>query len=291
VISAGQLDLQHILLRAGGVDLHAVAAGPADGPLVILLHGFPEFWYGWRRQIAPLAAAGFRVVVPDQRGYGTSARPAGIAAYGLDVLAADVVGIADACGAEKFDVAGHDWGGIVAWWTALIFPHRVRRLIVVNAPHPVAGRRYARQHWRQLLRSWYIVFFQIPHLPEWFLATRDFVALRAALTHSGPDGLFTAADLQCYREAWAQPGALTAMLNWYRAFPTFRARGAELIVRQPTLVLWGDRDLYLDVGLAEASLRFCANGRLLRVEGASHWLQHERPSLVAEEIVGYLGTP
>ena len=121
-------DHQDYDLDIRGLRLHVVAAGPDDGPLIILLHGFPEFWYGWRHQIGPLAEAGFRVVAPDQRGYNESDKPEGIAAYGLDELAADVAAIADAFGRETFDLVGHDWGGVVAWWTALRYPLRVRRL-------------------------------------------------------------------------------------------------------------------------------------------------------------------
>jgi pimeloyl-ACP methyl ester carboxylesterase len=203
----GQSDeLSHIRLQAAGVALHAVTAGPPDGPLVILLHGFPEYWAGWRKQIAPLADAGFRVIVPDQRGYNESDKPADVGDYGLDKLAADVAAIADACGAASFDLVGHDWGGIVAWWAALKYPQRVRRLVVVNAPHPVAGRRYAKRHWRQLLRSWYIFFFQIPRFPEWLLGRGDFALLSAALTRSAPKGLFTRDQLRAYRAAWSRPG-------------------------------------------------------------------------------------
>jgi pimeloyl-ACP methyl ester carboxylesterase len=288
MMAAEDIDLQHIAFRASGVELHAVAPGSGDGRLVILLHGFPEFWYGFRRQIAPLASAGFRVIVPDQRGYAGSSKPHGIDAYGFDTLAADVAAIADSCSAEKFDLVGHDFGGVVAWWVALKFPNRVRRLVVINAPHPVAGRRYAKQHWRQLLRSWYIFFFQIPGLPDWFLARRGFALLRLALTGSARRGLFTEDDLRNYREAWAAPGALTAMLNWYRALRRFRARGTDLKVRQPTLLLWGDHDLYLDAGLAEASLAYCAAGRLRRFPDASHWLQHEEADVVSQEIREFL---
>ena len=284
-----QTKLQHKAIPAGGVELHAVTAGPAEGRLLILLHGFPEFWYAWREVIAPLAEAGFRVVAPDQRGYGRSGKPEGVESYALDRLAADVVAIADACGAPEFDVVGHDFGGIVAWWAVLKHPGRVRRLIVLNAPHPVAGRRFAKRHWRQLLRSWYIFFFQIPGLPERVLSLGKYALLRLAMTQSAPPHLFTDAELRRYRKAWSEPGALTAMLNWYRAFRRFRAGATDLIVRQPTLILWGDRDLYLDFRLAKASLRFCENGRIYRVEGASHWLHHEGPELVAEEIIGFLG--
>jgi pimeloyl-ACP methyl ester carboxylesterase len=279
--------LEHLKLAVGGLDFHAVATGPAGGRLVLLLHGFPEFSYGWREQMAPLAAAGFRVVAPDQRGYGRSAKPEGVEQYGLDLLAADVAGIAEACGAASFDLVGHDWGGIVAWWAAVRYPERVRRLVVINAPHPVAARRYIKRHWRQLLRSWYIGFFQLRGIPEWLLRLGNFALLAGAMKISAPRGLFTSDELQAYRQAWSRPGALTAMLNWYRALPLFRRRRIDPTVHQPTLILWGDADPFLSVGLAEASLRYCEAAKLIRVEGASHWLQHEGPELVAEEICAF----
>ena len=280
--------LERLDLDIRGIRLHAVAAGPADGPLVVLLHGFPEFWYGWRHQILPLADAGFRVVAPDQRGYGRSGRPEGIAAYHLDELAADVAALVEACGRQNADVVGHDWGGLVAWWAALKHPASVRRLVVLNAPHPIAARRYMKRHWGQLLRSSYIGFFQLPRLPDRMLSMRGFALLRRALLRSAPPGIFRPEDLRAYREAWSQPGALTAMLNWYRALPKLRAQGLDVRIGQRTLILWGDRDRFLEFGLAEASARLCEDARIVRVERASHWLQHERPRRVSSELVAFL---
>jgi pimeloyl-ACP methyl ester carboxylesterase len=283
-----EIELEDIVIRAGGVDLHAVAAGAPGAPLVILLHGFPEFWYGWRGQFGPLIEAGFRVVAPDQRGYGTSSKPKGTAAYSLGHLAADVLRIADHFGAKQFDLVGHDFGGIVAWWAAVKYPRRIRRLVVINAPHPVAARRYVRSHWTQLFRSWYVFLFQLPRLPELLLSWRDFALLRFALRHTAATGTFTDEEFSQYREAWAEPGAMKAMLAWYRALRRFRARRSDLTVRQPTLILWGNRDVFLAKGLAQASLRFCSDARVNMVQGASHWLQHEGPEFVAEEIIEFL---
>ena len=287
-MTAERGSLEHTEVSVGGLGFHVVVAGPSDARPVMLLHGFPEFWYGWRPLIEPLAEAGFRVIVPDQRGYGRSAKPGAVADYALDLLASDAVGIAGALGHRDFDLIGHDWGGIVAWWVALKYRKRVRRLVVVNAPHPVAARRYARWRWRQLAKSWYIFFFQIPKLPEFFLRVGDFALLRAALRFSAPRGLFGEEDYAAYREAWSEPGALTAMLDWYRAFPKFRARETDLTVRQPTLIIWGDRDAFLEFGLAAASARFCDDARIVRIEGASHWVHHEGPERVAEEIIAFL---
>src|SRR5687768_9879381 len=158
--------LERLEFDIRGVRIHAVAAGPADAPLVILLHGFPEFWYGWRHQIGPLAAVGLRVLAPDLRGYNLSSKPAGIAAYALDALADDVLGLADALGRRRFAVVGHDWGGALAWHLAGRDPERIERAAILNAPHPGTMRDYARAHPSQMAKSWYVAFFQLPALPE-----------------------------------------------------------------------------------------------------------------------------
>src|SRR5918997_6005523 len=201
--------VEHLRLRASGVELQAVAAGPRDGPLVVLLHGFPEFWWGWRRQIGPLAAAGLRVVAPDQRGYNLSDKPRGVAAYALDALADDVLGLAGALGRERFSVVGHDWGAVVAWHLAARNPERVERAALLNGPHPATVRPFMRARPSQALRSCYAAFFQAPALPEWTLGAADFAWLRASLAGSARPGAFSAEDLRRYRDAWARPGALT----------------------------------------------------------------------------------
>ena len=206
----GRLDeavLRHGRHDTGAVTLHVVEAGPADGPAVILLHGFPEFWFGWRHQIGALAAAGHRVVVPDQRGYATSDKPEGIDAYRGVRLAGDVVGLADALGIDRFRLVGHDWGGVVAWATAALHPGRVERLAVLNAPHPDTWGLYALTHPTQALRSAYVGLFQLPRLPEALLSAGRHRALRRSLLESSRPGTFTEADLDRYVEAWSKPGA------------------------------------------------------------------------------------
>src|SRR5215217_5636671 len=225
----------HSRRRVGELDLHVVEAGPPGGRPAILLHGFPEFWYGWRHQLGPLAAAGLRVVAPDQRGYNLSDKPQGLQSYTLDRLAGDVVALADALGCDRVSLVGHDWGGLVAWWTAARHGKRVERLAILNAPHPQAFGPYLRRHPTQLLRSAYIGFFQLPWLAEGALAAADFALLRRALTGSSRPGTFTAADLERYKRAWAEPGALTAMLAWYRALRLRRTTPAEAArIRCPT---------------------------------------------------------
>ncbi len=221
----------------GGVPLHVIEAGPPGGALTVLLHGFPEFWWGWRRQIKPLAQAGLRVIVPDQRGYGSSGKPEGAAAYGLDRLAADVIGLADAHGRERVRLVGHDWGGLVAWWTATRHPDRVERLVAINAPHPSVAGAYMRRHPSQMVKSSYIGLFQVPRLPEALLRAGGYRRLRRALRETSRPGTFPDADIDRYAQAWAEPGALTAMLNWYRALPRRPRDPDPLRVRPRTLVV------------------------------------------------------
>ena len=276
-------------LRTNGITLHVAAAGPHDAPLVLLLHGFPEFWYGWHRLIGPLAAAGFRVVAPDQRGYNLSDKPAGRAAYALDVLAADVLGLARALGRERFCVVGHDWGGMVAWHLAAQHPQHIERAVLLNTPHPATFGAFAATHPTQLLRSWYFGFFQLPLLPESVLSALGFAAMRATLVSSARPDTFSTADLEQYRQAWAQPGALTAMINWYRALS-----GPSLLVRTgrvgvPLRLIWGEGDAFLDQRLADAALAQCDQGELVRLAQATHWLHHEQPERVSGLIAEFLG--
>jgi pimeloyl-ACP methyl ester carboxylesterase len=285
------LDPGHTTLTTNGVTLHAVHSGPEAGPLVLLLHGFPEFWFGWRHQISALAGAGHRVLAPDQRGYNTSDKPMRVADYALDILAADVIGLIDAAGGgAQAALIGHDWGGIVAWWTALRYPERVERLAVLNAPHPVAFRRYLIRHPTQLLRSWYAFFFQLPGLPEAVFRRANWKALARVLRTTSRPGTFRAEDLERYRQAWSEPGAIRAMIHWYRAALRHRPPPpADLIVSVPTLVIWGVHDTALSRGLAEASLALCRDGRLEWVEEATHWVQHEEPERVNRLLLEFLG--
>lgn len=262
-------------LSTNGIELAAVAAGPFDGPLVILLHGFPEFSYGWRRQIPAIAAVGLRVVAPDQRGYNRSDKPAGLASYTLDILADDVLGLADALGRDRFAVVGHDWGGVVAWHLAARNPQRVTRAAILNAPHPATLRRYARRHPSQALKSWYVAFFQLSLLPERALGAGGFWTLRRVLRRTSRPGTFAGDDFRRYREAWAEPGALTAMLNWYRALRQRPASPPAARIRVPVRVIWGDRDAFLDRGLAEAGIALCDQAEIFHLPEATHWVQHE----------------
>src|SRR5438094_5123767 len=196
---AVQVPPDEVSFQNGGVTLHAVVAGPKDGPVVVLLHGFPEFWYGWRKQIEPLAAAGFRVIVPDQRGYNLSSKPHGVTSYALPELASDVIAIADQLGQQKIFLAGHDWGAAVAWSTALLHPQRIAKLVVLNVPHPSVMRKFLSTRPRQLLHSWYMFFFQLPWLPEIFFSAFNFRIVSRSLLRSSRPGTFSTEDLAQYR--------------------------------------------------------------------------------------------
>ncbi|OLE15245.1 MAG: alpha/beta hydrolase [Acidobacteria bacterium 13_1_20CM_4_57_11] len=279
--------MEKLSFKNGDVSLQAVAAGPHDGPVIVLLHGFPEFWYGWRRQIEPLAAAGFRVIVSEQRGYNLSGKPDGVSAYALTELVSDVIAIADQLGREKIFLAGHDWGAAVAWSTALLHPQRIAKLAVLNVPHPSVMRKFLSTRPRQLLRSWYMFFFQLPWLPEAVFSAFNFRIGSRALLRSSRPGTFSEEDLAQYRAAWSQPGALTGMINWYRALFRTRVKFPDKIVRVPTRILWGERDAFLLAEMARESLRYCTNAELFTFANATHWLQHEEPARVSELLIDF----
>ncbi len=276
----------HGLIKTNGVNLHVVQAGPEDGPLVILLHGFPEFWYGWRKQIDFLAQQGYRVWAPDQRGYNISEKPNGIAAYTLDKLSADVIGLIDAAGRETAIVVGHDWGAAVAWWTACKYPDRLSKLVIFNVPHQNVFRKTVMTDREQMLRSWYIGFFQLPFIPETLIGSASESIARGLQSSSRP-GVFTDEDMQEYRKAWTQPGALKSMINWYRAVVQQPPQSPDPLVKIPTLILWGKKDPYLKWEMAEESLARCVDGQLIFFDDATHWIQHEEPDRVNELMVKF----
>lgn len=272
-----------------GVRLHYVEAG--EGPLVVLLHGFPEYWYSWRRQLPALAAAGFHVVAPDMRGYNLSDKPVGWREYGLELLAADIAGLIRHFGASEAYVVGHDWGAAVAYGVAMYHPEVVRRLAILNVPHPermLSGFRTL----RQLRKSWYMFFFQIPGLPEALIRRDGFAFAKRTLRADSPAS-FSDADLEQYVQAWSQPGALTGMINYYRAALRSSPRSALDRLRPiaaPTLVIWGERDRHLGAELAEPLPKWVPDMRIEWLPQATHWVQHEQPERVNELLGEFFAT-
>lgn len=271
-----------------GIGLSVLEAGPADGRLVILLHGFPEDAQSWLAQMTALADAGLRVIAPDQRGYGESDKPRGVGAYRIDRLAGDIAALATALGQARFDVVGHDWGGVVAWYLAADEPQKVERLAILNAPHPSAMGRYMRQTPSQARRSAYIALFQLPVLPELILRAGDGAVLSRTLSRSSHPGAFPKAELARLRQGWGGPGAMTAMLNWYRALRARPRRPGAVRILAPTLILWGVQDAFLGRGLAPTSVEFCDRAEIVYLEDATHWLHHEQVDAVNAALVGFL---
>jgi pimeloyl-ACP methyl ester carboxylesterase len=268
-------------IETNGIRLHVMQAGPKSGPPVILLHGFPEFWYGWRHQIPALVDAGCRVIVPDQRGYNLSDKPQGAKAYGVHELVNDIVGLIDALDYEKVNLVGHDWGAVVAWTLAISNPKRLHRLSIMNVPHPAVMSAFLRRDLEQLRRSWYVFSFQIPCFPERGMSANHWRGAERALRGSGKIHTFTKEDIKKYKQAWSQPNAMTSMINWYRA--AFRYQPSmpkDLRVRVQTLMIWGMKDVALTYRMARPSMDYCDDGRLVFFEDATHWVQHD----AAEEV-------
>ncbi len=296
------VDLRYDQRIVNDVRLHVVEAGPVDGQPVICLHGFPEFWYSWRYQIPSLADAGYRVVAPDMRGYNRSEKPHGIDAYRLEELVGDVVGLADGTDAARVHLVGHDWGGVVAWATALERPEILESLTVMNAPHPV---KYARElTLEQLARSWYALAFQLPWVPEAAFAARDYAALEAMFTDERVDAdAFSEADIERYKAAFRRPGAMRSAISYYRAL--LRHHTIEEIpaaipvigdwladdvdpIAVPTLVIWGERDVALSTSQLEGLDRYVRELAIERYSDASHWVNVDRPAAVNDQLCTFL---
>ncbi len=272
-------------IQVNKIRLHVILAGPPQGKLLIFLHGFPEFWYGWRHQIDFFGKRGYRVVVPDQRGYNLSDKPKNISDYNLDKLAKDTIGLLDHFKRKKATIIGHDWGGAVAWWTANKYPQRIDKLIILNAPHHRVFQQFLKNRWGQRLRSWYMMFFQLPLLPEMVLPK----IITQVMKRSGLPGVFTSSDLSKYQKALEVPGACTGILNWYRAaFRNPPQKLASYRIKVPTLLIWGTKDAFLMTEIAQASIDFCDKGRLILMKEATHWVQHEFPEKVNSNILQFI---
>lgn len=271
-----------------GVRLHVVVAGDEGDPLVVLLHGFPDFFYCWREQIDPLVNAGYRVLIPDQRGYNLSEKPDGVRAYRKSELVRDVVELVHSEGRDSAHVIGHDWGASVAWELALRYPSTVDRLGIVNVPHPKVLRHHVLSNPAQLKKSWYVFFFQLPRLPEWACERRNFEFFERSLRANASPGTFTDEDIARYRAAWRRPGVLTATINWYRAAARHTASPPRDLVDAPTLVMWGEQDFALEPEMAPESLAYCENGRLERFPETGHWVPHEKPEAVTALLLEHL---
>ena len=280
--------MERIRVSNGDITLDIRAAGPEDGEVIILLHGFPECWATWRHQIQPLAAAGYRVLVPDMRGYGESSKPRGYRRYHLDELITDIDAIRSHSGRQQCHLAGHDWGAAVAWWYAIHYPQALISLAIVNVPHPQAFLETLRSSPRQLLKSWYIFFFQLPWLPEWLLRLNNFAILRHMLRSTSSSAAYQDEDFDFLSHSWRQPGTIKAMVNYYRAMLRHQRQPDQPEIAVPTRILWGEQDIALSLPMARKSLDYLTHGELITYPDGSHWLAHDKPREVAVRIMEHI---
>lgn len=289
------MTIRHGYANANGIRLHYAESGGGEN-LVILLHGFPEFWYSWQKQLVALSK-NFHAVAPDMRGYNLSDKPPRVEDYKIDKLVADVIGLVDHFGAEQAAIVGHDWGAGVAWVVAQKHPERVSKLAVLQVPPAAAWR--ANLTLKQLLRSWYMFFFQIPRLPEWLISRQDFRAIEETFTEKVVrKNSFSEEDVELYKQAARQPGALTAALNYYRAnvFERFFARKQKNAsresaggIRVDTLFIYGEQDFAIIPATVRGLERYVdANYREVRIADSSHWVQNEAPDEVNEALLEFL---
>lgn len=289
-------DFEHRYTHLNGIRVHYAQAG--HGPqLLLMLHGFPECWWSWRHQLAlfrdtPALAKRYTAVAPDLRGYNETDRPSW--GYELDVLVQDAVELIRALGHTSAAVAGHDWGGNIAWSLAIARPELVERLVALNIPHPALFSAAIGTNWRQMLRSWYILFFQLPWLPELALRANGYEAIGRAFRDMAVDkSRFTDDDIRIFKSAMAAPGARTAALSYYRAIVQQGARGmfegTGMRVRAPTLMVWGEHDTALGKELTYGTERFAPDLRIRYIPNCSHWVQQEQPELVNDYLVQFLG--
>lgn len=282
--------LESCIAQLPSLRMHFIAAGPPNGIPVVLLHGFPEFWYSWRFQISALAKAGFRVYAPDQRGYNLSDKHG---PYDLSTLTRDIADFQDALDIRQSHVVGHDWGSIVAWSFCARFPERVIKHVSINGPHPDAYLETCRKHPRQIRASWYVYFFRLPFLPERMLRRNNYGLIESIFSRL-PNRPMTKEDIQCYKDAYSQPGALSAMLGWYRALlwqalrGRFSVRGA--IVTAPTCVIWGERDVALLKECNEPLPKYVRDLEVNYIRKATHWVQMDHANETNASILKFLSS-
>lgn len=286
-VSIASESWQHRDIITNGIRMHYVTQG--EGALILLLHGFPEFWYSWRHQIPFLAEHGYRVVAPDLRGYNDSDKPR--KGYDVPTLIRDIEGLIKGLGQERAIIVGHDWGGVLAWAFAIHYPQMTDRLIIMNAPHPAAMMRELRTV-KQLRKSWYIFFFQIPWLPEYVLLRNSANEIGRMLRGAAVQkAAFPREVTAQFQYAMSKPGAMTAALNYYRQLfrhrPSYATRG-KYHVSVPTLLIWGEQDIALDIALTTGLEEWVDKIEVRRIPDSGHWVQQERPEKVNAFMLEFL---
>ncbi|MBD2292662.1 alpha/beta hydrolase [Anabaena sphaerica FACHB-251] len=276
----------HAYITTNGIKLHYVTQG--EGPLMLMLHGFPEFWYSWRHQI-PEFAQDYQVVALDLRGYNDSDKPQAQSAYVMDEFVKDIEGVIKGLGYESCILVGHDWGGAIAWNFAYAHPNMVEKLIILNLPHPAKFSQGLSTP-QQLLRSYYIFLFQFPLLPELVLQASDYETIAKAIQGTAFNkNAFTTADIEAYKDAAAKRGAITAMLNYYRnIFQQGILNKTWTVLEVPTLMIWGEQDTALGKELTYGTQEYVRNLQIKYIPNSGHWVQQEQPELVTEYMREFL---
>jgi epoxide hydrolase 4 len=279
---------QHEYIITNGIKLHYVTQG--EGPLMLMLHGFPEFWYSWRHQISEFAKD-YKVVAIDLRGYNKSDKPQQQSAYVMSEFIKDIEGVIKGLGYDRCVLVAHDWGGAIAWSFAYAHPEMLEQLIVLNIPHPAKFAQGLRTP-QQLLRSAYIFFFQLPVLPELLIQSSDYQAIESAFQGMAVDkNAFTKSDIEAYKNAASRRGALTAMLNYYRNALTTLVQRNWTVLDVPTLMIWGESDTALGKELTYGTDAYVRNLQIKYIPNCSHWVQQEQPALVNQYMREFLSQP
>jgi epoxide hydrolase 4 len=277
--------MQIRFVEANGLNFEVLEEGSGDR-LALCLHGFPEHAVSWRHQIPVLAGMGYRVWAVNQRGYGRTTRPTQVADYALPHLMDDVIALIDAAGAESVALIGHDWGATIAWCLAAGQRRPLDRMVIINDPHPLCVQA-ARKRWRQMRKAWYVVFFQLPWLPERMMAANRGAIMRRVFR----DVPLPADMLAVYSRQITEPGAATAMLNWYRAIRLRSSPTLDLahVIDVPTLIVWGERDVAFDPICLDGTERYVRNLTIKRLPGVSHWVHHDVPQVLNDLLQEFLG--
>lgn len=281
------------MVSINNLQLHVAMAGPKDGQKVVLLHGAPDCWYGWRHQMQFLAEKGYRVLAPDLRGFNLSEKPKDVKAYNVDDTVADALGIIEwaeqqapsASTVGKPIIVGHDWGAVVAWWAVTLFPECFSKAVVVNIPHPLVMKKLMKKNIKYALKFSYFALFQIPHLPEMLLPLRNFGLFTLATQGGSRQGAFSDDDINIYRNGWRQPGAMRGIMNWYRGMLKYPSKQKkQLPIDLPVKIIWGKKDPVSSWEMAEPCLDICTNGEVTFFDKATHWPQQEFPDRMNEEL-------
>lgn len=276
----------HGYIKANGINFHYVSQG--EGPLLLLLHGFPENWYSWKKQI-PFLAEKYKVVAIDMRGYNYTEKPQNIEDYRLDILRNDIKTLIKAFGEEKAVIVGHDWGGVVAWSFAMIYPEMVEKLVIMNAPHPV-GYIKALKSSMQLLNSWYVLFFQLPDLPEKMMEKDHYQFMINSLKESSqkPEQAFAEDDIEHFIDCLRQPGTVSAMINYYRALVRYSSENRVKRIDLPTLMVWGEKDKFLRKEVNNGIDKYVTDLTIKYIPEASHWVNRDEPEKVNKMLADFL---